>query len=107
MHKIISIVIFFGLVPMNLLAVELQAIGNYDAGQNETPTEQDRKVQDETRLSDCQIIPKQEASRTAQVETGGKVIDIKLRLKGKKPTYRVRVLVDEKRVKNIVLDACR
>jgi uncharacterized membrane protein YkoI len=93
-------VLISGVLIFGCLIFAINAADN----QKGTPQESDEKLADE---EECQIIPKQEASRTAQTKTGGKVIDIKLDSKGKDSTYRIRVLVGEERVKHITLDACR
>jgi len=55
----------------------------------------------------CQIISSKSAMTRAKNKTGGKVVSIKLDKKGKKPVYRVRLLVGEKRIKNISIKACK
>jgi len=56
---------------------------------------------------DCQLISSQSAVKKAQKKTGGKVVSIKLNKAGKDSVYKVRVLVDEKRIKNISIKACK
>ena len=55
----------------------------------------------------CKLISSNEAISRAKSKTGGKVVSVKLNRKGAKSTYRVRVLVGEKRIKNITIKACR
>ena len=60
-----------------------------------------------TSKSQCQLISSKTAITRAQKKTGGKVVSIKLDKKTKKPVYRVRLLVGEKRIKNITVKACK
>jgi len=56
----------------------------------------------------CRLIGSQQAAEQATRKTGGgKVVSIKLEKSGASSVYRVRVLVDEKRVKNISIKACK
>ncbi|MGX5174622.1 PepSY domain-containing protein [Aliikangiella sp. IMCC44653] len=55
----------------------------------------------------CKIKSSKQVIATAEKRTGGKVVSIKLRKDTKQPVYRVRVLVDGKRVKNLTIEACR
>ncbi len=102
-------IISFSLVILNILSVQAEAVSvnNYRQFDRQHVDKQNQQDKSQALSDECQLIPKQEASRTAQLETGGKVIDIKLNSNDKDSTYRVRVLIDEKRVKNITLDACR
>ena len=59
------------------------------------------------KKNDCQLISSGAAISKAKARTGGKVVGVKLNRKGNKSTYKVRVLVDKKRVKNITVKACR
>ncbi len=54
----------------------------------------------------CQLIPSNVAIKRALNKTGGKVVSVKLKRNGAQSVYRVRVLVDDKRIKNISIKAC-
>jgi len=56
---------------------------------------------------ECRLISSKTAMNKAARKTGGKVVSIKLSGKGKGAVYRVRVLVGEKRIKNITIKACK
>ena len=60
---------------------------------------QNRTTQVENRL-----ISEQQAAAAAKRATGGKVLSVKLQ-KGNQPVYRVKVLLDSKRVKTVKVDA--
>ncbi|MCW8877608.1 MAG: PepSY domain-containing protein [Kangiellaceae bacterium] len=55
----------------------------------------------------CRMISRQQAVKKAQKQTGGKVVSVKLKNDGKDSVYRVRVLVGDKRIKNISIKACK
>ncbi|WP_444997688.1 PepSY domain-containing protein [Aliikangiella sp. IMCC44359] len=56
----------------------------------------------------CQLITSNEAINRAKKQSGGgKVVSVKLKRNGKHSVYRVRVLVAEKRIKNLSIKACR
>ncbi|TQV84902.1 PepSY domain-containing protein [Aliikangiella coralliicola] len=59
------------------------------------------------KAQDCRLITSKDAVKKAQKKTGGKVVSVKLKRKGKNSEYKVRVLVGEKRIKNISIKACR
>lgn len=63
--------------------------------------------QSKSNPADCQLISSREAMNRAQSKAGGKVVSVKLDRKGKKSIYRVRVLVGDKRIKNLTIKACR
>lgn len=64
---------------------------------------QENKAQEKT----CRLISSQEAAAQAKNKTGGKVVSIKLNKAGKNSVYRVRVLINEKRIKNLTIKACK
>lgn len=55
----------------------------------------------------CELISSQEAKEKAESKSGGKVVSIKLEKKGDASVYKVRVIVDDKRVKNLTIKACK
>ena len=56
---------------------------------------------------DCHLISSKTAMKQAVKQTGGKVVSIKFIEEGRKSKYRVRLLVGEKRIKNITIKACK
>ena len=71
------------------------------------PVSSKDKVKQKTSHKECQFISSKTAMIRAQKKAGGKVVSIKLDKKSKKPVYRVRLLVGEKRIKNISIRACK
>jgi uncharacterized membrane protein YkoI len=65
------------------------------------------KVKATPSIKECQLISSKTAMTRAQKKTGGKVVSVKLDKKGKDYVYRVRLLVGEKRIKNISIKACK
>ena len=61
----------------------------------------------DSKKDDCRLISNNEAINKAKAQTGGKVVSVKLSRSGAKSVYKVRVLVDEKRIKTITIKACR
>ncbi len=55
----------------------------------------------------CQLISKGEAIKQAKSRMKGKVVGVQLSEKDEYSVYRVRVLVDNKRIKTISIQACR
>ena len=50
------------------------------------------------------LISRDRAAEIARAETGGRVLRVDLR-NGDRPRYRVRVLIDGERVRNVIVDA--
>jgi uncharacterized membrane protein YkoI len=61
----------------------------------------------DAKKDNCNLISSNDAINQANAQTGGKVVSVKLSRNGAKSVYKVRVLVDEKRIKNITIKACR
>ncbi|MET1254134.1 PepSY domain-containing protein [Aliikangiella maris] len=58
--------------------------------------------------SPCKLISSSEAiSRAKQQSGGGKVVSVKLNANGAESVYRIRILVGEKRIKNLTIKACK
>lgn len=55
----------------------------------------------------CKVISKSQAITNAKRRTKGKIVAANLVKKGKRSVYKVRVLVDKKRVKTITIPACQ
>ena len=55
----------------------------------------------------CKLISRASAINQAKRRTNGKVVGVQLDQKGNRSIYRVRVLVDKKRVKTVSIQACR
>jgi len=56
---------------------------------------------------DCKLISSSDAIKKAKRQADGKVVSVKLKRAGAKSVYRVRVLTDGKKMKNITVKACR
>ena len=63
-----------------------------------------RLAQNNSGATKAKLIPAQQAAKVARQSTGGRVLSVKLR-KGKRPVYRVRVLLNSRRVKTVIVDA--
>ena len=57
--------------------------------------------------SSCRLISRSDAIQQATSRSGGKVVSVKLNRNGRKSVYRIRVLVGDKRVRNLSIKACR
>jgi uncharacterized membrane protein YkoI len=55
----------------------------------------------------CQLISRGEAIKQAKSRMQGKVVGVQLTERNNRSTYRVRILVDKKRIKTISIQACR
>ena len=55
----------------------------------------------------CKVISKSQAIYNAKRRIKGKVVAANLVKKGKRSVYKVRVLIDKKRVKTITIPACK
>jgi len=63
-----------------------------------------RPLPDKTQ---CDLISSREAMNLAQAKANGKIVSVKLVSKGSHSIYRVRMLVGEKRIKNLTIKACK
>ncbi|WP_196137256.1 PepSY domain-containing protein [Aliikangiella sp. G2MR2-5] len=64
-------------------------------------------TKDKNAEQNCQLLTTQEAIKKANRKVEGKIVSIKLEKKGADSVYRVRVLVGNKRIKNLTVKACR
>lgn len=64
------------------------------------------RSQSQDGKASCQLISSRDAVAKARQQVNGKVVSVKLS-NGRKPVYRVRILVDKKRIKNLTINACR
>jgi len=55
----------------------------------------------------CQLISRSEAINQAKKRTDGKVVGVQLAKKGESSVYRVRILIDQKRIKTVSIPGCR
>lgn len=69
--------------------------------------ESKQRAEKEIDMAGCQLISSQQAIKQAKARTGGKVVSIKLRRQGRSSVYLVRLLVTDKRIKNLKINACR
>ncbi len=56
---------------------------------------------------ECQLISRASAIRQAQSRAKGKIVGVQLTKKGNRSVYKVRMLIDKKRVKTYSIKACR
>jgi len=66
-----------------------------------------KKNNDPTQKYQCQLISRGEAIKQAKSRLKGKVVGVQLSERNKRSVYRVRILVDNKRIKTISIQACR
>ncbi len=55
----------------------------------------------------CRLISRAEAIKQAKRKTKGKVVGVQLSERGSRSIYKVRMLVEQKRVKTISINACK
>ncbi len=55
----------------------------------------------------CKVISKSQAITNAKRRVKGKIVAANLVKKGKRSVYKIRFLVDKKRVKTITIPACQ
>ena len=106
------LVLFVVFVSVALSASELQAFDTKISNttsvlQRVEQSTNVRLARKESKVNDCKLISSSEAIKRAQRKAGGKVVGVKLKRAGKRSVYRVRVLVDKKRIKNINIKACK
>ena len=61
----------------------------------------------QTKQYKCKLISRSDAIRQAKKQLDGKVVGVKLNKKNARSSYRVRILVGDKRVKTLSIRACR
>ncbi len=55
----------------------------------------------------CRLISRGEAIKQAKRKTKGKVVGVQLSERGSRSVYKVRMLVEQKRVKTLSINACK
>ncbi len=55
----------------------------------------------------CKLISRADAIKQAKKKANGKVVGVQLNDRGSRSVYKVRMLIDEKRVKTFSISACR
>lgn len=103
------LILFVVLISISLVASELQA-SDVKALNIDPAAEQEFsmvRLARNGKSKDCNLISSSEAIKKAQRKAKGKVVGVKLKRAGKSSVYRVRVLVDKKRIKNINIKACK
>jgi uncharacterized membrane protein YkoI len=60
-----------------------------------------------TKKYQCRLISRAEAIKQAKRKTKGKVVGVQLSERGSRSIYKVRMLVEQKRVKTISINACK
>jgi len=83
-------------------ALLLMTVSQQSFGKNKKKGDKGSKQQYQ-----CKMISRGSAISQAKRQTNGKVVGVKLDGRGSRAVYRVRVLVDKKRVKTISIQACR
>ncbi|PCI70713.1 MAG: hypothetical protein COB38_06855 [Gammaproteobacteria bacterium] len=61
----------------------------------------------ESQKYQCKVISKSQAIYNAKRRIKGKIVSANLVKKGNRSVYKVRVLIDKKRVKTIIIPACK
>jgi len=61
----------------------------------------------ESQKYQCKVISKSQAINNAKRRVKGQIVAANSVKKGKRSVYKVRVLIDEKRVKTITIPACK
>ena len=65
------------------------------------------KADKKTKKYQCSLISRAEAINQAKRKTKGKVVGVQLSERGNRSIYKVRMLVEQKRVKTISINACK
>ena len=109
MKKLLVLFVIF--VSVALTAGELQAfdtkLPNTTSVSESVKSTSIMRLARKEKADECKLISSSEAIKKAQRKSGGKVVAVKLKRAGKRSVYRVRVLVDKKRIKNINVKACK
>ena len=71
------------------------------------PVAADNKGKNPKQKYQCQLISRGEAIKQAKSRLNGKVVGVQLSERDDRSVYRVRILVDNKRIKTISIQACR
>lgn len=61
----------------------------------------------EAKKYQCRLISRAEAIKQAKRKIKGKVVGVQLSERGSRSIYKVRMLVEQKRVKTISINACK
>ena len=67
----------------------------------------DNNEKDSKQKYQCQLISRSEAIKQAKSRLNGKVVGVQLSERDDRSVYRVRILIDNKRIKTISIQACR
>lgn len=67
----------------------------------------DKKQKNSKQKYECQLISRAEAIKQAKTRMKGKVVGVQLSERDDRSVYRVRILVDNKRIKTVSIQACR
>ncbi len=67
----------------------------------------EKKKSEPVRKYQCQMISRSDAINRAKSRVEGKIVGVQLTEKGSRSVYRVRILVNKKRIKTISIKACR
>ena len=65
------------------------------------------KTGKKTKKYQCSLISRGEAIKQAKRKAKGKVVGVQLSERGSRSIYKVRMLVEQKRVKTISINACK
>lgn len=94
------------LITLSLLiltAFSQQTYANLRVAQAEKTENTGKKAGEKT--NDTQIISSQQAVKQAKEKTSGRVIGVKLKGKGRESVYKVKVLTNKNKVKNVSIKA--
>ena len=67
----------------------------------------DKKQKNSDQKYQCELISRGEAIKQATNRMKGKVVGVQLTERNERSVYRVRILVDNKRIKTVSIQACR
>jgi len=84
-----------------VVAPVMSAEASKDKGTNKLQREK------KTQKYECHLISRAEAIKQAKRKVNGKVVGVQLSDRGSRSVYKVRMLVDQKRVKTVSINACR
>jgi len=90
----------FHILLLLVLAITFPMLANAQEPTNKNYDNQSKKYE-------CKLISRADAIRQARKRAKGKVVGVQLNKNGRRSSYRVRMLVDKKRVKTLSINACR
>jgi uncharacterized membrane protein YkoI len=87
--------------PLIALSLLLSVSSTVDAAKD------DSKKSKQPPKYECQLISRADAIAQAKRKNDGKIVGVQFSDRGSRSVYKVRMLIDKKRVKTLSINACR